>query len=104
MNVDLEEPVDQPSRFIVAGELGIARRIRISLRQDLGKTIAHDAGDLAHEIGNLLPFVGQQILFQLGMDSPLGLHLRAFPTDEDAEQLHVPGGRLASVRLGWIAV
>jgi len=71
--------------------------VRLDIREDFGKPIADNVGHLGHEIRNFFPFVRQQVMFQLGMDCPLGINLCSFPTDKDAEQLDVPSRGVGSV-------
>ena len=70
--------------------LGVARKLRISLGQHLGKATSDDGGHLCHQVGDFLPFMRQQIPFELGVNGPLRLNLRAFPADENMKQLDVP--------------
>lgn len=81
--------------------LRVARRVWIGLRQNLGKAIADDSGHFPHEVSHFLPFVRQQILFELRMNGPLSLDPRAFSTNQYTKQFHVPGCRLRSARL-WL--
>lgn len=70
--------------------LGVARKLRISLGQDLGKASPDDGGHLCHQVGDFLPFMRQQILFELRVNGPLRLNLGTFPADENMKQLDVP--------------
>ena len=74
----------------MAGDLRVVRRLWIGLRQDLGKALADDRGDLGHQVGDFLPFVRQQILFELRMNGPLRLNLGALPANQHAKQFDVP--------------
>ena len=71
-------------------KLGVAWRFGIGLRQDLGKAASDDGRNLRHEVADFLPFLRQQVLFELGMNGPLRLNLGAYSADLNAKELDVP--------------
>ena len=77
--------INSAIRLRVAGWFGV------SLREHLRKPCADDAGHLGHEIGHLLPFLRQKILFQLGMNRPLGIDLCSLSAHEHPKQFHILG-------------
>ena len=61
---------------------GVAGRFWFGLCEHLRKPRANDTSDLGHEVGDLLPFLRQKILFQLRMNGPLGIDLRSFSANK----------------------
>ena len=81
------------SSFNIVLRSCVAGRFGISLREHLRKPRPDDAGHLGHEVGHLLPFLRQKILFQLRMNRPLGIDLCSFSAHEHPKQFHIFGAR-----------
>lgn len=64
--------------------------------------MANDIRDLGHEVRDLCLFTGQQISFQLGMDSPLGVNPCAFSGDQDLEQFYISLGLVHAIIGSWL--
>lgn len=80
--------------------LGMTGRGGLGIREHSCKPMANDFRYLGHEVRDLCLFTGQQISFQLGMDSPLSVNPCASSGNQDLEQFYISLGLVHAIISG----
>ena len=52
--------------------------------------MAHNRGDLVHQLAELFPFVRAEIRLNLRVNTPFGIHELSFARDMDVQQFDIP--------------
>jgi hypothetical protein len=82
----------------------MTRGIRFHVREDLGKPVSDERRNLGHEIIDLFPFIGLQIVLELRMNGPLSIDLSPLAAHQHPKEFNVPARCLTGAVTGRIPV